>query len=71
MNDLRFSDEEQEIMDHILAAMQGIQDLGLRANETELAIHVHGLQSFPIQHMLQRIGGAENWGQWFDKSGAE
>jgi hypothetical protein len=56
---------EQAVMDHILSAMRGIEDLGLRCNETELTVHVHGLQSFVIQHMLQRIAPGE-WGSWFD-----
>lgn len=59
-----FDDSEREINDHILAAMRGIQDLGLRANEAELVQAVHTMQAFVIQHMLQRLGGA--WGQWYE-----
>lgn len=57
-------DAEQAVMDHILAAMQGIQDLGLRLNQAELAQAVHVLQSFVIQHMLQRLA-PDHWGEWF------
>ena len=56
---------EQEVMEHILAAVKGIQDLGLRCNETELTMHIHGLQGFVIQHMLQRLSSDE-WGCWFE-----
>lgn len=62
-----FNDEEQAINDHILAAMNGIRALGLRANETELVIHVHGLQSFVIQHLLQRLGEPGHWGAWYER----
>ena len=58
------NEEEQAIMDHILSAMRGIQNMGLRCNEAELAIAVHGLQQFVIQHMLQRIAPGK-WGEWF------
>lgn len=57
--------DEQAVMDHILAAMQGIQDLGLRTNHAELAQAVHVLQQFVILHMLQRLA-PEAWGNWFE-----
>lgn len=56
---------EQAVMDHILAAMHGVEDLGLQANQAELAIHVHGLQAFVIQHMLQRLAPGQR-GAWFE-----
>jgi hypothetical protein len=60
--------DEQEIMDHILAAMEGIIALGLKMDSdnlgTELTLHVHGLQGFVIQHMLQRVE-RDAWGKWY------
>lgn len=60
------NEEEQAVLDHIAAAMEGIEAWGLRANQTELAIHVHGLQAFPIQHMLARTSNGQ-WANWFEK----
>jgi hypothetical protein len=57
-------EREQAVMDDILSAMRGIQSLGLRTNQTELAMAVHVLQGFVIQHMLQRIAPG-HWGAWF------
>lgn len=65
MRDAALNPNEQAVMDHILAAMQGIQEWGLRANSTELAMAVHGLQAFVIQHMLQRLN-PDAWGRWYD-----
>jgi hypothetical protein len=58
--------EEQAVMDHILAAMQGIYDLGLKpdTNSSELSSAVHVLQSFVILHMLQRVAPG-HWGEWY------
>jgi hypothetical protein len=55
---------EQAVMDHILAAMRGIQDFGLETNSSELTQAIHVLQAFVIQHMLQRIE-PEQWGRWY------
>lgn len=63
---LDMTEDEQAVMDHILAAVEGIQDWGLQANGTELAIHTHGLQSFAIQHMLARQPGG-TWSSWFER----
>lgn len=63
------NDDEQAVMDHILAAMNGIQALGLRANSSELAQAVHVLQSYVIQHMLQRLE-PDHWGNWFEREAA-
>lgn len=30
---------------------------------TELCLHIHGLQGFIVQHMLQRMGV---WGEWYE-----
>lgn len=65
--DVFLSAAEQDVMDHILAAMQGIQEWGLRSNHTELAMAVHGLQAFVIQHMLQRLN-PDDWGCWFEET---
>lgn len=65
-NSIALNKDEQVVMDHILAAMEGIQAWGLRANETELTIHVHGLQSFVSQHMLGRLPGG-TWSDWFER----
>jgi hypothetical protein len=56
--------EEQLVMDHILEAMDGIQRLGLKTNQNELAAAVHVLQGFVIQHMLQRLAPG-HWGAWY------
>lgn len=60
------NEQEQAVMDHILAAMQGIYDLGLKpdTNSSELASAVHVLQAFVIQHMLQRVAPG-HWGEWY------
>lgn len=65
-------EREQAVMDHISLAMQGIKELGLRrgddgelVNGGELVAAVHVLQSFVIQHMLQRVAPG-HWGNWFD-----
>lgn len=58
------SPDEMEAMGHVLAAMSIIKGWGLLHNETELAIAVHGLQTFIVQHMLQRLE-PEHWGKWF------
>lgn len=62
---LAFDAAEQMISDHILEAMRGIIALGLTVNKTELSIHVHGMQQFVIQHMLQRVGG--EWSSWYEE----
>lgn len=65
------SDDERAVMDHIGAAMQGILDLGLTDTSTnlrvELAAAVHVLQTFVVQHMLQRVAPGD-WGQWFKEA---
>lgn len=65
-NSFALNKDEKEVMDHIIAAMEGIQAWGLRANETELTIHVHGLQSFVSQHMLGRQSDGA-WSNWFER----
>lgn len=57
--------QEQRVMDSILAAHQGILDLGLLTNESELAQATHVLQSFVIQHMLERLA-PDAWSVWFN-----
>jgi hypothetical protein len=59
--------EEQEVMDHILAAMEGIQGWGLNCNSAELSHAVHGLQMFVILHALQRES-PDAWSSWYDDS---
>lgn len=59
------TDAEQEVMDHIGAAMKGIQKLGLSCNETELAQAVHSLQIFVMVRVLNRID-PEYWGDWYE-----
>lgn len=58
--------EEEEIMDHIDAAMRGIDALGYESLSArlELKIHVHGLRGFVTQHMLRRLN-PDIWGKWF------
>ncbi len=63
---MRLNDEEREVMQHIRDAMQGIESWGLKANHSELAMHVHGMQGFVIQHMLGRDPEGE-WANWYDK----
>lgn len=63
---LVFNEAEAAIDEHIVAAMQGIQDLGLMCNEGELAHAVHTLQLFLIKHMLQRLGSPE-FSDWYEK----
>lgn len=67
-----YTDDEQEVMDHINAAMQGIVKLGLRRDtlnlHVELASATHGLQMFVAAHAMQRIyfvGGPN----WYDDAG--
>lgn len=64
----RLDADEQAIMDHILAAMRGIIDLGLKPTpnlRNEMAGAVHVLQGFVVQHMLQRLAPDE-WGSWYE-----
>lgn len=62
------TDEEQAVMDHIGAAMDTIVNAwGLHMGnnlEMELCLHVHGLQGFVVQHMLQRVE-PNKWGKWY------
>lgn len=58
--------EEQQIMDQINAAYQGILKLGLSHNIEELTAAVHTTQQFVIQHMLYRLN-PENWSNWYEK----
>ena len=56
---------EREAMDHLLAFMQIIESEWHQLhNQTECSIHVHGLQGFVVQHMLQREGEGD-WSHWF------
>lgn len=57
--------EEQDVLDHILAAMRGIQDLGLDCNESELAHAVHTLQGFVMVRVLNRLD-PEYWSDWYE-----
>lgn len=65
------TEEEEAVMDHIAAAMEGIKALGLRkvdgayVNGSELAGAIHVLQGYVIQHMLQRLE-PRVWGKWFE-----
>lgn len=61
--------EEREVMDHILAAYNGIREFGpgLSANSTELTQAVHTLQGFVIQRMLARVA-PDVWGDWYQGS---
>lgn len=63
--DLKLSDEEQEIIDHIVAAMRGINNLGLQANQGELVAAVHALQMFPLIHAMHRLGVEGVGNGWF------
>lgn len=70
MTDLAFSPEELQVIEHINAAMRGIQALGLRKDtsnlDVELAMHVHGLQMFVVKHALERIEfNGVSQGKWF------
>jgi hypothetical protein len=60
--------DEQECMDHILAVMHTLcEKWGLREGTNlryEMCLHVHGLQGFVQQHMLQRIA-PDQWGHWY------
>lgn len=57
--------EEQDVLDHILAAMRGIQDLGLNCNEAELSRAVHTLQGFVMVRMLNRLD-PDYWSDWYE-----
>ena len=56
--------EEQEVLNHILAAMEKIESWGLAVNTQELTVAVHTLQGFVIAHMLHRIE-PRIWSNWF------
>ncbi len=58
--------EEQEIMDHIVAAYNGILKLGLKDNLSELEHGIHIVQMFITQHMLHRTN-PEDWRSWYQK----
>lgn len=63
---LVFNEEETAIDEHIVAALHGIHDLGLKVNHQELAHAVHTMQLFVIKHMLQRLGSPE-FSDWYEK----
>lgn len=69
MSEIAFNAEEQAINEHILAAMHGIQALGLREDtsnlQVELSVAVHTFQMFLIKHMLERLGQDSRWSRWF------
>lgn len=64
--------EERKVMDHILAAYNGIQEFGggLSANSSELSTAVHTLQGFVIQRMLSRAD-PKTWGDWYQGGEAQ
>lgn len=64
------TEAEIEIMDHLAAAYRGIQKLGLNYNESELASHMHGMQSFVTQRVLQRLE-PECYSNWYKEDGYE
>ncbi len=65
-NPTTLDEEEQAAMDAILAAEDAVLGLGggLKANDVEFVIAIHGLQSFVVQHMLHRLD-PEKWSSWF------
>lgn len=62
--------DERKALDAILAAGDAVLALGLAHNKVEFYTHIHGLQGFVVQHMLQRIE-PEHWNAWFDPDEAK
>lgn len=59
---IEFNEQEQEVLNHISDAVQGLKDMGLEANYTELNSAVHTMQLFVISHMLHRYNPYfSNW----------
>lgn len=62
--------EEQECMDHLLAVMDTLSnrwELKMGTNLSyEMCLHIHGLQGFITQHMLQRTE-PDQWGHWYGR----
>jgi hypothetical protein len=56
--------EERETMDLLLAFMRQLDDWGLRVNQGEMTAAIHVLQSFVVQHMLERIA-PQAWASWY------
>lgn len=57
--------EEQEIMDHITSAFNGIMKLGLTYNTDQLAIGTHMMQQCLQQRVLYRAD-PETWSNWYE-----
>lgn len=64
---LHATSEEQAILDHILAAHNGLLDLGLNCNQTELAAATHTLQMFVMVRILSRLD-SDYWSDWYGKT---
>jgi len=59
------TEEEQEIMDHITAAFNGIVKLGLTYNKDQLAIGTHMMQQCIQQRVLHRWY-PDVWSNWYE-----
>ena len=55
--------DERKAMDHLLAFMKHLRKWGMDANQTELAMAIHTLQGFVVQHMLHRLA-PDCWSSW-------
>lgn len=69
MPEVFFDEKEQECNNHICAAMNIIINewkLDMEASNlaNEMCNYVHGLQSFVIHHMLERLN-PDDWGNWY------
>jgi hypothetical protein len=61
---VKLNAEEQEVMDHNVAAKTGIQEWGLDCNGSELAHAVHSLQMFVMIHAAHREN-PNGWNDWY------
>lgn len=64
MNQPLLNADEEDAMQHITNAVLAIKQLGLVANEEELAAAAHVIGGFVIRHMLQRLEH-QYWSLWF------
>ena len=56
--------EEQAASECVVAYLNLVKSWGLQTNTVELVSAIHVLQSFIVQHMLERLAPGQ-WGSWF------
>ena len=65
MDSAFLNDKENEIMFHLREAYSGIVELGIEANQAELASGIHTAQMFLMMRALHRME-PDYWNNWFE-----